>query len=179
MMAGDERKLATSALIPLEVDPASILSLSKGVIFDTIVHNVEYTFNNRCTDSLPWKLIGMSLICDANRNKKYLQKLQKMQCVPSVISTQIYHSKLIKTVSGKLTTPGRKIVIPTNPKKRLTGIIVCRSIDELLFLEAPTTKTVHFIQYKLLSYERIATRELVNGPKLSSVGDKIIVSRID
>ncbi|CAF4636239.1 unnamed protein product, partial [Rotaria magnacalcarata] len=31
----------------------------------------------------------------------------------------------------------------------------------------------------LLSYERIATRELVNGPKLSSVGDKIIVSRID
>ncbi|CAM4760197.1 unnamed protein product [Rotaria magnacalcarata] len=179
MMSGDERKLATSALIPLEVDPASILSLSKGVIFDTIVHNIEYTFNNRCTDSLPWKLIGMSLICDANRNKKYLQKLQKMQCVPSVISTQIYHSKLIKTESGKLTTPGRKIVIPTNPKKRLTGIIVCRSIDELLFLEAPNAKTVHFIQYKLLSYERIATRELVNGPKLSSVGDKIIKTVFD
>ncbi|CAF2392085.1 unnamed protein product [Rotaria sp. Silwood2] len=175
MMANDERKLATSSLIPLEIDPVSILSLSKGVIFDTIVHNIEYTFNNRRTDPLPWKLVGMSLICDPSRNKKYTQKLQKMQCVPSVICTQIYHSKLVKTESGTLTTPGRKIVIPTFPRKHLTGIIVCRSIDELLYLESANTENVHFIQYKLLSYERIATRELVNGPKLPSIGDKIIV----
>ena len=97
-MANDERKPATSSLIPLEIDPgnpinsnstiffirffeflASILSLSKGVIFDTIVHNVEYTLNNQRTDPLPWKLIGMSLICDPSRNKRYMQKLQKMQ----------------------------------------------------------------------------------------------------
>jgi hypothetical protein len=57
----------------------SVLSLSKGVIFDTIVHNVEHTLNNRRTDPLPWKLTGMSLICDPSRNKKYMQKLQKMQ----------------------------------------------------------------------------------------------------
>jgi hypothetical protein len=55
------------------------LSLSKGVIFDTIVHNIEYTLSNRRTDPLPWKLSGMSLICDPSRNKKYMQKLQKMQ----------------------------------------------------------------------------------------------------
>ncbi len=55
------------------------MSLSKGVIFDTIVHNIEYTLNNRRTDPLPWKLNGMSLICDPSRNKKYMQKLQKMQ----------------------------------------------------------------------------------------------------
>ncbi|CAF3620216.1 unnamed protein product [Rotaria sordida] len=179
MMANDERKLATSSLIPLEIDPASILSLSKGVIFDTIVHNVEYTFNNRRTDPLPWKLVGMSLICDPSRNKKYMQKLQKMQCVPSVICTQIYHSKLVKTESGALTTPGRKIVIPTVLRKRLTGIIICRSIDELLYMESSNTENVHFIQYKLLSYERIATREVVNGPKLPSIGDKIIKTVFD
>jgi hypothetical protein len=99
MMTSDERKLATASLVPLEIDPgrtsniiddtrvvsmhdivlASILRLSKGVIFDTIVHNIEFTLNNKQTDSLPWKLTGMSLICDASRNKKYMQKLQKMQ----------------------------------------------------------------------------------------------------
>ena len=39
----------------------------------------------------------------------------------------------MKTESGALTTPGRKIILATNPHKRLTGIIVCRSIDELLY----------------------------------------------
>ena len=58
---------------------ASVLSLSKGVIFDTIVHNIEHTLSKRRSDALPWKLTGMSLICDATRNKKYMQKLQKMQ----------------------------------------------------------------------------------------------------
>lgn len=98
-MTSDERKMATASLIPLEIDAgnflrscveysvydfnflllASILSLSKGVIFDTIVHNIEHTLSDRRPDPLPWKLTGMSLICDASRNKKYVQKLQKMQ----------------------------------------------------------------------------------------------------
>ncbi|UJR35659.1 hypothetical protein I4U23_028409 [Adineta vaga] len=178
-MAGDEKKLAASSLIPLEVDPASILSLSKGVIFDTIVHNIEYTLNNRRIDPLPWKLTGMSLICDPSRNKKYMQKLQKMQCVPSVICTQIYHSKLVKTETGTLTTPGRKILLRSSSIRRLTGIYVCRSIDELLFMEPSNTENVHYIQYKLLSYERLATRELVNGPKLTAVGDRVIKTVFD
>ncbi len=58
----------------------------------------------------------------------------------------------MKTESGTLTTPGRKIVIPTVGRKRLTGIIVCRSIDELLFMESSNTETVHFIQYKVKEY---------------------------
>lgn len=110
----------------------------------------------------------MSLICDPSRNKRYMHKLQKMQvnhhwyrlqestlfylyvqCVPSVISTQIYHSKLIKTDSGALATPGKKITLATSPPKRLTGIIVCRSIDELLYMESSNTENVHFIQYKV------------------------------
>ncbi len=69
-----------------------------------------------------------------------------------MICTQIYHSKLIKTESGVLTTPGRKIVITTPTRTRLTGIIVCRSIDELLFMESSNTETVHFIQYKVKEY---------------------------
>ncbi len=55
----------------------------------------------------------------------------------------------MKTESGVLTTPGRKIVITTSPPKRLTGIIVCRSIDELLFMEPSSSENVHFIQYKV------------------------------
>ncbi|CAF1613840.1 unnamed protein product [Adineta ricciae] len=178
-MAGDEKKLAESSLIPLEIDPTSILSLSKGVIFDTIVHNIEYTLNNRRADPLPWKLTGMSLICDPSRNKKYMQKLQKMQCVPSVICTQIYHSKLVKTEAGALTTPGKKILLRSTPLRRLTGVFVCRSIDELLAMEPSNTENVHYIQYKLLSYEYLATRELVNGPKLTAVGDRIIKTVFD
>lgn len=58
---------------------ASVLSLSKGVIFDTIVHNIEATLSNRLKTPLPWKLFGMSLICDPIRTKKFIQKLQKMQ----------------------------------------------------------------------------------------------------
>ncbi|CAF0867335.1 unnamed protein product [Adineta ricciae] len=178
-MVGDEKKLAESSLIPLEIDPTSILSLSKGVIFDTIVHNIECTLNNRQTNPLPWKLTGMSLICDPSRNKKYMQKLQKMQCVPSVICTQIYHSKLVKTEAGALTTPGKKILLRSTPLRRLTGVFVCRSIDELLAMEPSNTENVHYIQYKLLSYEYLATRELVNGPKLTAVGDRIIKTVFD
>ncbi|CAF0945313.1 unnamed protein product [Adineta steineri] len=178
MMANDEKKLAKSSLISLEIDPASILSLSKGVIFDTIVHNVEYTLNNRRTDPLPWKLVGMSLICDPSRNKNYLQKLQKMQCVKSVIRTEIYHSKLVKSDTGQLTTPGRKIILGA-PNTRLTGVFICRSIDELLYMEPPNTENVHIVQYKLLCFERIATRELVNGPKLPSIGDRVIKTVFD
>jgi hypothetical protein len=55
----------------------------------------------------------------------------------------------VNTESGTLTTPGRKIVLATSPRKRLTGIIVCRSIDELLFMESSNTENVHFIQYKV------------------------------
>lgn len=72
----------------------SILSLSKGVIFDTIVHNIGCTFSNRCSDSLPWKLVGMSLICDPDRNKKYLQKLQKMQ-VNKTHSKAVFRGSII------------------------------------------------------------------------------------
>lgn len=75
---------------------ASVLSLSKGVIFDTIVHNIEQTLSNRRTDPLPWKLTGMSLICDASRNKKYMQKLQKMQVIPTfALTSDHFHFFLV------------------------------------------------------------------------------------
>jgi len=179
-MISDERKLTSASLIPLEIDAASVLSLSKGVIFDTVVHNIEHTLSKRRTNPLPWKLTGMSLICDASRNKKYMQKLQKMQCVPSVICTEIYHSKLIITESGAMSTPGRKIIIPTVPRKRLTGIIVARSIDDLLHMEQKSITTAHFIQYKLLAYERIPTREIIHGPRLtSSTNEKVLKTVFD
>src|SRR5689334_22540938 len=102
-MTGVERRPPPSIPIPLEVDPGksilrifdliylctfilvSILSLSKGEIFDTIVHNIECTLSKRHNEPLPWKLTGMSLICDPNRNKKYMQKLQKMQVSKELI----------------------------------------------------------------------------------------------
>ncbi len=58
----------------------------------------------------------------------------------------------MKTESGILATPGRKIIIPTSIRKRLTGIIVCRSIDELLYMEPSNTENVHFIQYKVRQF---------------------------
>jgi hypothetical protein len=73
----------------------------------------------------------------------------RRQCVPSVICAQIYHSKLVITDAGSMTTPGRKVVIPSVPRRRLTGIIVSRSIDELLHMEAKTVEKAHFIQYKV------------------------------
>lgn len=48
-----------------------------------------------------------------------------------------------------MATPGRKIIIPTVPRRRLTGIIVARSLDDLLHMESESTTSAHFIQYKV------------------------------
>ena len=56
-----------------------------------------------------------------------------------------------------MSTPGRKIIIPTVPRKRLTGIIVARSIDDLLHMEQKSITTAHFIQYKVFTSVRFSS----------------------
>ena len=105
---------------------------------------IQVEIKNTCRNCKRCRSIFVEISIEKNR-----RFCSCIQCVPSVISTQIYHSKLIKTDSGILSTLGKNITLATSPSKRLTGIIVCRSIDELLFMESSNVENVHFIQYKV------------------------------
>ncbi|CAF0932943.1 unnamed protein product [Didymodactylos carnosus] len=161
-MGLEEKNKIVNKLISLNIDPVFVLRTRHGIVFNTIVKNVESTLKKTVDDVLNWKLTNMFVICDPVKSKHFLQKLSTMQSLSPRIKTQIYYSKLY-VKNQTLSTFGVELTLSMLSQRTLCGINLYKSIDELLKMEK--SSNVYVIQYKVLTYEQGQTFELINGPR--------------